>query len=67
MSNPDRSAELSNVLDDLISGAVYEIGENGLRLEGDCDSYSLPELFSALLERAIELQDSVDELDLLDE
>ena len=67
MTNPERSAELSNVLDDLISGAVYEISDNELLMEGDLNGYPLPELFRVLLERTIELQDSVDELDLLDE
>lgn len=67
MANPERSAELSNVLDDLISGAVYEIDDNELSFIGDHNQYPLPELFRVLLERTIELQDSVDELDLLDE
>lgn len=67
MTNPERSTELRNVLDDLISGAAYEIDDNELSFIGDHNQYPLPELFSALLERAIELQDAVDELDLLDE
>lgn len=67
MTNPERSTELCNVLDDLINGAAYKISDNELLVEGDLNGYPLSELFCALLERTIELQDAVEELDLLDE